>query len=199
MPDGRDIARYDLGVDPDPANLRIIHFPDPILRRRAEPVGRVDNGIRAVAGRLIELMIEAEGVGLAAPQVGLPWRVFVAHVPETEGRSASDVPPTASTEPRVFVNPELFDLTGELKTIEEGCLSLPDIRGDIIRSDLASIRAQDLAGRTFTLHAQGMLARCWQHEVDHLDGVLIIHRMTQMSRLKCRSAVRALERQTLTR
>ena len=199
MPDGRDIARYDLGVDPDPANLRIIHYPDPVLRSRADRVDRIDDRVGAVAGRMIELMSEAEGIGLAAPQVGLRWRVFVAHVPESEGRSASDAPPTATTEPRVFVNPALFDLCGELKTIEEGCLSLPDIRGDIIRSDLASIRAQDLAGHTFTLHAQGLLARCWQHELDHLDGVLIIHRMTQMSRLKCRSAVRALERQTLAR
>lgn len=146
---------------------------------------------------MIELMREEEGIGLAAPQVGLPWRMFVAHVPEDDTRSTSDEPPSASHEAQVYINPELFDLRGEMVSLEEGCLSLPDIRGEIVRPHFASIRALDESGEPFTRHAQGLLSRCWQHEIDHLEGVLIIDRMTQMSRLKVRSAVRALERQSL--
>ncbi len=182
---------------PDPANLRIVSFPDPVLKARARPIETFDTHLGEVAARMIELMREADGIGLAAPQVGLPWRLFVADVPEGEERKVDDDPPSATPEPQVFVNPELFDLRGEMEGLEEGCLSLYEIRGEVVRPWFASVRATDLAGNPITGHAQGLLARCWQHEADHLDGVLIIDRMTQMSRLKVRSAVRALERQSL--
>ncbi len=181
----------------DPANLRIVSFPNQCLKAKANPIDSIDSHVRDVAARLIELMQEAEGIGLAAPQVGLPWRMFVAQVPEDDSRSASDDPPSASPGPRIFINPELFDVTGQMVSLEEGCLSLPDIRGEIVRPHYASMRALDESGQPITLHAQGLLARCWQHENDHLEGVLIIDRMTQMSRLKVRAAVRALERQSL--
>ncbi len=190
-------ARYDSRVVTDPANLRIAYYPEPSLKMKARPIETINGHVREVAGRMIELMFEAEGIGLAAPQVGLPWRMFVAHVPEDDSRSAVDEPPSASHQPQVFINPELFDLCGEMVPLEEGCLSLPDIRGEIVRPHHASIRAVDESGGPITLHAQALLARCWQHEIDHLDGVLIIDRMTQLSRLKVRSAVRALERQSL--
>ena len=181
----------------DPAHLRIASFPDPSLKAKAGPIETIDTHVREVATRMIELMYEAEGIGLAAPQVGLPWRMFVADVPEDDSRSTSDEPPSASHGAQIFINPELFDLRGEMVSLEEGCLSLPDIRGEIVRPTFASIRALDESGGSITLHAQTLLARCWQHEIDHLEGVLIIDRMTQMSRLKVRSAVRALERQSL--
>jgi len=143
---------------------------------------------------MIELMGEAGGIGLAATQVGLAWRLFVAHVPPGDDRSAEDDPASATEHPLVCINPVLSEPSAELETHEEGCLSLPDINGDVIRPARITISATDLTGRAFSLRAQGLLARCWQHELDHLEGVLIIDRMTQISRMKNRAAVRDLER-----
>ena len=178
----------------DASTLRIVRYPDPVLRQRAEPVAAPTDEIRAVARRMIELMREAEGVGLAAPQVGLPWRLFVADVPPAEDRSPDAEPPAATTGPAVYINPVITDPAGPIEPFEEGCLSLPDIRGEVVRPATVTITAHDLEGREFTARASGLLARCWQHELDHLDGVLIIDRMTQMSRLKNRAALRDLER-----
>jgi len=178
----------------DLQELRVLTYPDAALRRKADPVPGVTDEVRAVANRMIELMFDEEGIGLAAPQVGLSWRMFVAHVPEGEGRTLSDNPPTSTAGPVVYINPQLVEPAGELEPYEEGCLSLPDIRGQVFRPPLITIRATGLDGAAFTQRGAGLLARCWQHEFDHLNGVLIIDRMTQMSRLKNRSAVRALER-----
>ncbi len=178
----------------DPASLYILHYPERVLRERAREVPSVTDEVRAVARRMIELMYEAEGIGLAAPQVGVPWRLFVAHVPPSEGRSPESDPPTATVEPVIYINPVLSDPKGELVTYEEGCLSLPDILGDVLRPEHITITATDLDGKRFTRTAAGLLARCWQHEFDHLEGVLIIDRMTQMSRLKNRTAVKRLEK-----
>jgi len=172
----------------------IIHYPAAVLRQKAKPVGVITPQVRAVAMRMIELMKEAEGVGLAAPQVGLPWRLFVADVPENDERSVSADPPSATRGPVVYVDPVLSMPSGPLEPYEEGCLSLPDIRGDVYRPSIITIEATDLEGQRFTQTGAGLLARCWQHEIDHLDGVLILDRMTQMSRLKNRSLVRELER-----
>ncbi|RMH30345.1 MAG: peptide deformylase [Planctomycetota bacterium] len=180
----------------DPAALRILDFPDPALRRRADPVPAITDEVRAVAARMIDLMVRAEGIGLAAPQVGVPWRLFVAFVPPSpeDGRAPGDEPETCQAEPEVFINPVLRDFGGELVQFEEGCLSLPDIRGDVRRPDQVTLDALDLAGAPVTRRARGLLSRCWQHEADHLDGVLIIDRMTPMARMKNRSRIRDLER-----
>jgi peptide deformylase len=178
----------------DPASLHILHYPERALRERAREVPKVTDEVRAVARRMIQLMFDAEGIGLAAPQVGLPWRLFVAHVPPSEGRSPESDPPTATVEPVVYINPVLSSPVGEIIAYEEGCLSLPDITGEVLRPEHISITATDLEGRSFTRTGAGLLARCWQHETDHLDGVLIIDRMTQMSRLKNRTALKRLER-----
>ncbi len=181
---------------PDAPALHLIHHPDPILRVRAAPVAEITAEVRAVARRMIELMTLEEGIGLAAPQVGLSWRLFVAHVPEDpeEGRSASASPPSATLAPIVYINPTLADFEGPAEPFPEGCLSLPDIRGQVLRPPTATVTATDLDGRVFTARGTGLLARCWQHEVDHLDGVLIIDRMVQADRLKNRAKLRALER-----
>jgi peptide deformylase len=177
-------------------SLRIVEFPDPVLRRRAAEVPAITDEVRQVAGRMVELMREAEGVGLAAPQVGLAWRLFVAEVPENEeeGRTAQGEAPSATTGPVVYVNPVLSAPGGELEPFVEGCLSLPEIRGEVRRPALVTITATGLDGRVFTQRGSGLLARCWQHEVDHLDGVLILDRMSQASRLKNRKKIRDLER-----
>jgi peptide deformylase len=183
----------------DPATLTIVHYPADILRVRCRPVEQVTDEVRAVARRMIELMIEAEGVGLAAPQVGLPWRLFVAHVPEDPQRSAAAVPATATAQPQVYINPVLRDPQTPLESLSEGCLSLPDISGEVLRPRTITIEALDLQGNPFTSTGSEFLARCWQHEVDHLDGVLILDRMSHLSRLRSRSAVRSLERAAGTR
>jgi peptide deformylase len=143
---------------------------------------------------MLRIMVESEGIGLAAPQVGLSWRLFVVDVPENERRKAEGELPTATRGPVVYINPVLT-LRGPVEPAEEGCLSLPDIRGEVLRPPVVTITALDLEGKPFTQTATGLLARCWQHENDHLDGVLIIDRMTPPSRLRNRAMVRALERE----
>lgn len=182
------------GVPVNPDHLGVIHYPDPVLRQKADRIPAVTAEVRAVAERMLELMREAEGIGLAAPQVGLPWRLFVTMVPEGDDRSASGDPPSARPEPTVYLNPVLSEPEGRPVSESEGCLSLPDIRGDVLRPPIITITATGLDGNQFTLRGAGLLARCWQHEFDHLDGVLILDRMSQMSRLKNRAAVRDLER-----
>lgn len=177
----------------DPASLQIVSYPSPVLRKKASPVPEVTDEVRAVARRMIELMHQAEGIGLAAPQVGLSWRMFVVHVPEGDERSASGDPISATKSPTVYINPTLTGLIGKLITHEEGCLSLPDIRGDVLRPEVATIRAIGLDGKEFTQNGAGLLARCWQHENDHLDGVLIIDRMTPLSRMSNKAAIKDLE------
>jgi peptide deformylase len=177
----------------DASSLSILHYPARVLRRKAEPVAEITTELRAVAARMIDLMRDAEGVGLAGPQVGVPWRIFVAHVPPLEGRSPEASPPTATAAPVVYINPTITDPAGGLEPFEEGCLSLPDIRGEVLRPPIVTIRATGLDGQPIVQTAGGLLARCWQHEVDHLDGVLIIDKMTQMSRLKNRLAIKDLE------
>lgn len=186
----------------DPSSLSLQIYPEPILRQRAVEVDAVDDSIRHVARRMIEMMFEHEGIGLAAPQAGLGIRLFVAHVPfDSDDPDACptpdhglETPANATAEPLVFINPELAEPSRQMTPLEEGCLSLPEIRGEVIRPETIRVRATGLDGKPFELFATDLLAKVIQHENDHLDGTLIIDRMTQMSRLKVRSAVRQLER-----
>ena len=166
----------------DPAMLGIVLYPDPVLRRRAEPVETVDDTVRAVAEKMIALMFEADGVGLAAPQVGLSWRMFVARAIDDD-----------DDEPDVFINPKLELHRSDPIIREEGCLSLPNITADIRRPELVTITALGLDGRPFTLETEGFAARVWQHEFDHLEGVLITDRMSPIDRLATRKALKAME------
>ena len=165
----------------DPASLRIVVYPDPVLRKKGLEIDPTDETVLAVARRMIELMHEADGVGLAAPQVGLSWRLFV-----TNGRE--DDP-----EDRVFINPQLTLGRGQIISKEEGCLSLPSINVNVQRATHAEISAIALDGKPFTMTAQGRLARIWQHESDHIDGMLIIDRMSTMDRLANRKPLKELE------
>ncbi|MCA9305075.1 MAG: peptide deformylase [Phycisphaerales bacterium] len=181
----------------DPKALSIVHYPAEVLRQKAKEVPDVTADVRRVAERMIELMFEAEGIGLAAPQVGLPWRMFVAHVPENEDRSLGADPMEATGEPMVCINPQLSLPERDLVPFEEGCLSLPEIVGEVRRPSRITMTALGIDGREFTVRASGLLARCWQHENDHLDGVLIIDRMTPPSRLRNRNALKALEQRAV--
>jgi peptide deformylase len=187
----------------DVASLKIVTYPDPVLLKRAGPVpgvreGEVSDEVRQVAERMLALMREADGIGLAAPQVGLAWRMFVVDVPPPEDEDGEELTgetehPTFTDGPEVYINPVFARPVGPPEAMEEGCLSLPGIRGDVLRPPTVTISALDLDGQSFTQTASGLLARCWQHEMDHLDGVLIISRFTQVSRIKTRTAVKNLD------
>lgn len=166
-------------VDVD--KLQIICFPHPVLRAKAEPVEAVTDEVRAVAKRMIELMHEARGVGLAAPQVALPWRLFVAN---PTGHDGDD---------RVYINPVLSEPTRDTEQAEEGCLSIPHVNAAIMRPIGITIEATNLDGHRFTDTADQLLARIWQHEHDHLDGILILDRMTPKDQRANRKAIAALE------
>jgi len=161
--------------------LQIVSYPDPVLRKPADPLEQVDDEVRAVARRMIELMHDAAGVGLAAPQVGLPWRLFVAN------------PSAEPGDDRVYINPVLKNPARHTDRVEEGCLSIPDVRAPIMRPLAIAIEALDLEGNPFSDESDGLLARIWQHETDHLDGVLILDRMTPADKRANRRAIEALE------
>ncbi len=180
--------------------LRIELYPTQTLKTKAATV-ELNDEVLAVAERMIELMNGAQGIGLAAPQIGLSWRMFVAHVPadpdreeESDSSSTSDDLPISCDGPEVFLNPVITEFAGDLEPYDEGCLSLPGITGEVNRPAIVTIEATDLEGNKVTRRATGLLARCWQHEIDHLDGVLILDRMSQMSRLKNRSRIKSMEK-----
>ena len=152
--------------------LHIVNYPEPVLRRRAEEVDPDDPHVAEVAQRMVRLMLEAPGVGLAAPRVGLSWRMFVA---SPSGRVEDH---------RVYLNPVLCDPSRELEDMEEGCLSLPDIRAPIRRPRRITLSARTLDGERIAETRDDFLARIWQHECDHLDGVLILDRMANRRLIK---------------
>ena len=161
--------------------LQIVCYPDPVLRRPADPIEQITDEIRAVAQRMLHLMHEARGVGLACPQVGLSWRMFVAN------------PSQEPDDDRVFVNPVLRDPAEKTDEFEEGCLSIPNITASIRRPVAVTIDALDLEGNAFTLTGDEMPARVWQHETDHLDGILILDRMSAIDKYTNRRAIKELE------
>jgi peptide deformylase len=163
-------------------NLRIIHYPDPRLRVRCAPVTAFDAPLAALAARMFELMRQHKGVGLAAPQVARGERLFVMNA---TGNPEDD---------RVYVNPILSDPAGT-EAGPEGCLSLPGIQIDVLRSTTLRMRAQDLSGREFEQVESGYVARIWQHETDHLNGILLINHMSPLQKLACRKQLRELEAQ----
>lgn len=180
----------------DPARLRIQLYPAEVLRLKALPV-ELSAEVRAVGVRMVELMRAAEGIGLAATQVGLTWRLFVCDVPPGEDDpepGPPDAPLRSTSGPQVWLNPRIVGYDGDLTPYEEGCLSLPGIRGDVNRHERVTMEATTLEGETVRVTATGLLARCWQHEIDHLDGVLILDRMTQVSRVRNRSRVKSMEK-----
>jgi len=178
----------------DPAKLRIELYPTEVLKTKADPIDLCEE-VRSVADRMIELMQGAKGIGLAAPQVGLSWRLFVAHVPPDPEIEQEDLGlPIACQAPEAFLNPVIIEFAGDLEPYDEGCLSLPGITGEVNRPSIVTMKATDLDGNEVTRRVSGLLARCWQHEIDHLDGILILDKMTQMSRLKNRSKVRSMEK-----
>ena len=152
-------------------SVRKLHLlGSPVLRQRSAPVAGVDAGVRQLVDDLFETMHAAKGVGLAANQVGVAQRVAVVDV-------GGDTP-----EPVVLINPVIVSHSTELETAEEGCLSIPDIFGDVERPHAIALEALDLDGRPFRLETEGFQARAIQHEVDHLDGVLFLDHLSAVKR-----------------
>jgi peptide deformylase len=151
------------------AKLPILEFPDPRLRTIAKPVERFDDALRQLADDMLETMYAAPGIGLAATQVNIHQRLLVLDVSEDHGR------------PMVFVNPEILRAEGH-QVYQEGCLSVPGIYADVKRAESISVRAFDQHGEPFELEADGLLAVCIQHEMDHLAGKVFVDYLSPLKR-----------------
>lgn len=154
--------------------LPILRFPDPRLKKVAAPVTKIDDGIRRLAADMAETMYEAPGIGLAATQVDVHRRVVVIDVSEEKNQL------------RVFVNPEIVACDGSALG-EEGCLSVPGIYDKVERAERVSVRYLDLDGRPQVLEAEGLLAVCIQHEIDHLNGKVFVDHLSQLKQGRIKS------------
>lgn len=162
------------------ALLPILRYPDPRLHKKAAVVERVDESIRKLISDMAETMYEAPGIGLAATQVDVHKRVIVIDVSEDKSKLLA------------FINPEILDRSGE-QVCEEGCLSVPGVYEKVARSERVKVRALDPQGQSFTLEAEGLLAVCVQHEIDHLEGKVFVEHLSQLKqgRIKAKLAKQA--------
>ena len=150
----------------------LLVLPDPRLRLVSEPVKAIDDEIRQLVDDMLETMYGAPGIGLAAIQIGVPKRVITADLAKKDEPRA----------PQVFINPEILSRSDELSTYEEGCLSIPEIHEDVERPATVRVRYLDRDGKPHEVDAEGLLATCLQHEIDHLDGVLFIDHISKLKR-----------------
>jgi peptide deformylase len=161
-------------------NMKILLYPDPALRKKAEPIREITEEVRQKAEEMVELMYEAEGIGLAATQVGWPVKLLVKDAP------------AESTGGRIFINPVITHREGETLE-EEGCLSLPGVFGKIPRAERVAVVAYNLQGERLEIDAEGVAARVWQHEIDHFSGILILDKMTPASSMASSRRLKEME------
>ncbi|MHC4738169.1 MAG: peptide deformylase [Planctomycetota bacterium] len=165
----------------------ITHYPAEVLAERAKPVEKINDNIRQLVEKMIVLMLEHKGVGLAAPQAGVPLRLFIISL-DTSRESV-----------KVFINPTVTPITDEtgscLESMEEGCLSVPDVTTKIRRHKKCKVTATDLDGNEFTEEAEGLYAKALQHEFDHIEGMTIINRMGSTARIVHRKQLKKLEKE----
>ena len=159
----------------------ILHYPDPRLRLKANPVPEVNDDVRRLAADMAETMYQAPGIGLAAIQINEPWRIVVIDISETRNQL------------QVFINPEILYREGEQER-EEGCLSVPGIYEPVIRANRIRLRALDRDGKPFELEAEGMLATCIQHEIDHLDGKVFVDYLSRLKQTRIRKKLEKQQR-----
>ena len=164
--------------------LSILRYPDPGLRQRAARVDRVTEWIRKLINDMAETMYAAPGVGLAATQVDVHFRVIVIDLSETRDQL------------RVFINPELLAASGDAD-VEEGCLSVPGVYEKVRRAERVTVRALDAGGELFTLEAEGLLAVCIQHEMDHLEGKVFVEKLSRLKQSRILARLRKQERRTV--
>nr|VFJ59324.1 MAG: peptide deformylase [Candidatus Kentron sp. FM]VFJ60952.1 MAG: peptide deformylase [Candidatus Kentron sp. FM]VFK23839.1 MAG: peptide deformylase [Candidatus Kentron sp. FM] len=151
------------------SRLTILHYPDPRLRHRAQPVSTVDQTVKRLVDDMFHTMYAAQGIGLAATQVNVQKQIIVVDVSK-EG-----------TQPVCFINPEIVERRGTTQ-MEEGCLSVPDVRENVERAEWIRVTALNEAGEAFEQQADGILAVCIQHEIDHLDGKLFVDYLSRLKR-----------------
>ena len=151
----------------------VLQFPDPRLKRVSTPIGEITDELRALAADMCEVMYDEPGIGLAAPQVAEAVRLIVVDTDWTEE--------DAERNPTVIVNPEILERHGTL-VWNEGCLSVPDFTADVERAERVVLRGTDLDGNAIEEDAEGLRAVCFQHEIDHLDGILFIDRISRLKR-----------------
>ncbi|MGH6760533.1 MAG: peptide deformylase [Phyllobacterium sp.] len=150
----------------------LVILPDPLLRQASKPVERIDADIRKFSEDMLETMYDAPGIGLAAIQVGEPLRLLVIDVSKEDEPNA----------PQVFINPEILWSSDERSVYEEGCLSIPDYYAEVERPAIIKAKYLDLDGKSREIEADGLLATCLQHEIDHLNGVLFIDHISKLKR-----------------
>ena len=163
------------------ALLNILHYPDPRLRRRADPLVTVDDTVRRLIVDMAETMYAAPGIGLAAIQVNVPQRVIVIDISETRDQLL------------VLINPEIFEKDGE-QLFEEGCLSVPGVYDEVTRAAHIKLRALDRDGKSFEMEAAGLLATCIQHEIDRLDGKVLVDYLSRLKQTRIRKKLEKQQR-----
>jgi peptide deformylase len=164
--------------------LTIVKYPDPVLSRPGEPVTEFDADLRKLVADMFETTYASQGVGLAAPQVGVSKRLTVIDL--SMGKNPKDK--------LVIANPEIIFREGKVYE-EEGCLSFPEIREKVVRAAKVRIRAQDEHGKWFEMDGEDLLSRCFQHEIDHVDGMLFIFRMSALKRDLNLRKIRKMQRE----
>lgn len=164
----------------DVQECRITHYPARVLSEHAQPVEKIDRKIQQLVGKMTEIMLENKGIGLAAPQAGVPLRLFIISL----DASKKGV--------KVYINPTVTPLTDELESTEEGCLSVPGISTRIRRFRKCKVTATGLDGEEFTEEAEGLYARALQHEYDHIEGMTIADRMGSAAKIAHRKQLKAL-------
>ncbi|RJG42910.1 peptide deformylase [Mesorhizobium sp. DCY119] len=150
----------------------LIILPDPLLRQLSKPLERVDDSLRKLADDMLETMYDAPGIGLAAIQIGEPLRMLVIDLAKEDEKPA----------PQVFINPEVLESSDERSVYEEGCLSIPDYYAEVERPASVRLKFLDRDGKEQEVTADGLLATCLQHEIDHLNGVLFIDHISKLKR-----------------
>lgn len=166
------------------AILNILHYPDPRLRQKAEPVEVVDGEIKQFISDMFETMYDAPGIGLAATQANVQKRIIVIDISEDK------------SEPLCLVNPQILESDGE-EIMEEGCLSVPGIYEKVKRADKIKVRALDREGKEFEMEAEGILSTCIQHEMDHLEGKLFVDYLSELKRQRIRKKLEKLRQKTM--
>lgn len=180
--------------------LKIVHFNEPVLRKKGAKISVFDAALAKLANDMVDTMHAAEGIGLAAQQIGQAIQLCVIDLRPSEAEFDWEYdgarPPLEIIMPMALVNPEIKVVPKPTTSYEEGCLSFPGIRGDVIRPDEITVKFQDVAGHAHIMRCNGLLSRCVQHEVDHLNGVLFIERMEKDVLDVIDPELKALKKQT---
>lgn len=164
------------------ANLGITKYGNPVLRKVAEPVTEINDEIRKIVNDMLDTMYASEGVGIAAPQIGISKRIIIVDVNPNE----------ASVKPLILINPEIVEASGEIKE-QEGCLSIPDIRSEVKRYERVVVEGLDLDGKKIRVEGTDLLARALQHEIDHINGKLFIDHLSKLKQQLLKNQLRKIE------